>query len=75
MGDSYSTGEVNNQAPKPDGVNTVCLSRENIEKLEVRGYNDPTRGQITWKTVFSSDRMPTDWLTTGIATCINITKL
>ncbi|KAK4556905.1 hypothetical protein LTR86_005886 [Recurvomyces mirabilis] len=69
MENGHSTGDVNNQASIPGGVNTVCLSRADIEDLGTEGYNDHIHGQITWKTIFSSDRTPTDSMTAGIATC------
>jgi mannose-6-phosphate isomerase-like protein (cupin superfamily) len=37
------------------------------EQLPLEGWDDPTRGSITWRTVFSSERTATSGLTLGIA--------
>ena len=34
---------------------------------KVEAWDDPRRGSVTWKTLLSSDRTPTDSLTVGLA--------
>ena len=35
--------------------------------LPVEGWDDPARGAVTWRTLFSGDRTPTESLTQGVA--------
>ena len=37
------------------------------EDCPLEGWDDPTRGTATWKTLISADRTPTDSLTVGTA--------
>jgi mannose-6-phosphate isomerase-like protein (cupin superfamily) len=37
------------------------------DDVPVEGWDDPARGSITWRTVFSNERTPTSGLTLGIA--------
>jgi quercetin dioxygenase-like cupin family protein len=36
-------------------------------QCEVEGWDDPVRGVVTWRTLLSADRTPTDSLTMGVA--------
>jgi mannose-6-phosphate isomerase-like protein (cupin superfamily) len=36
-------------------------------QCEVEGWDDPVRGVVTWRTLLSGDRTPTDGLTMGVA--------
>ena len=38
-----------------------------VDDLAVEGWDDPGRGSITWRTIFSSERTPTAGLTLGVA--------
>ena len=38
-----------------------------VDDLAVEGWDDPGRGSITWRTVFSSERTATAGLTIGVA--------
>lgn len=38
-----------------------------VDDLAVEGWDDPGRGSITWRTIFSSERTPTSGLTLGVA--------
>ncbi|NTI17606.1 cupin domain-containing protein [Agrobacterium rhizogenes] len=37
------------------------------EERPLEEWNDPSRGRISWHTLFSSDRTPTDSMTAGVA--------
>lgn len=37
------------------------------DALTLEGWDDPTKGRVTWHTLFSADRTPTNALTAGIA--------
>jgi quercetin dioxygenase-like cupin family protein len=39
----------------------------NESQCEVEGWDDPVRGVVTWRTLLSGDRTPTDKLTMGVA--------
>jgi mannose-6-phosphate isomerase-like protein (cupin superfamily) len=48
----------------------MCADRPTVihtDELPVDGWDDPARGSITWRTVFSSERTPTSGLTLGFA--------
>src|SRR5512140_1077296 len=36
-------------------------------QCEIEGWDDPVRGVVTWRTLLSADRTPTDSLTMGVA--------
>ena len=36
-------------------------------QCEVEGWDDPVRGAVTWRTLLSGDRTPSDNLTLGVA--------
>ncbi len=38
-----------------------------LADLAVERWDDPARGSVTWKTLFSADRTPTSAMTVGIA--------
>ena len=38
-----------------------------VDDLAVEGWDDPGRGSITWRTIFSSERTPTAGPTLGVA--------
>ena len=38
-----------------------------VDDLAVEGWDDPARGSITWRTIFSHERTPTAGLTLGVA--------
>jgi len=40
----------------------VVVDEENIP---LQGWNDPSRGELLWRTLFSSDSTPTDSMTIG----------
>jgi mannose-6-phosphate isomerase-like protein (cupin superfamily) len=39
----------------------------NEADVPLEGWNDPVRGAVTWKTLVSGDRAPTEALTLGVA--------
>ena len=66
--------------PEPDPLNTglirivgdiaVTASEPfvtNESECEVESWNDPVRGVVTWRTLLSGDRTPTNSLTIGVA--------
>jgi mannose-6-phosphate isomerase-like protein (cupin superfamily) len=68
MGGVCSSPE-DDRPPKPGGIDTVCLAKEDIQKIDKEGYNDRDHGRCSWRTLISSDRTPSNSLTAGIATC------
>ncbi|KIV88183.1 hypothetical protein PV10_09102 [Exophiala mesophila] len=52
--------------PQPRSIRPVILSEQ-----EIASQPDETfpRGEVSWKTLFTSSRTPTDSLSTGIAVC------
>lgn len=39
----------------------------NESQCEIEGWDDPVRGVVSWRTLLSGDRTPTDSLTMGVA--------
>ena len=39
----------------------------NESQCEIEGWDDPIRGVVSWRTLLSGDRTPTDSLTMGRA--------
>lgn len=37
------------------------------DDIELEGWDDPVRGQVTWRTLVSADRTPTSSMTAGVA--------
>ena len=68
MGNICSGLSSDDYTPKPGGVDTVCFAKDDIDNLEKEGYNDRDHGRVSWKTIISSDRTPSNSLTAGIAT-------
>ncbi|KAF2121838.1 RmlC-like cupin domain-containing protein [Lophiotrema nucula] len=50
-------------------VKPVVLSPATIASARIESFPDPSGGIVTWKTLFSAGKSPTDTLTTGIGTC------
>ncbi|KAI9367633.1 hypothetical protein BJX61DRAFT_547292 [Aspergillus egyptiacus] len=47
----------------------VVLSTNNIHALPIESFEDPTRGEATWRTLFTHPQTPTSNLSAGIAMC------
>ncbi|KAL3490405.1 RmlC-like cupin [Aspergillus germanicus] len=56
--------KTTSMSPKP-----VILSAKNIHALPIESFQDPTRGKVTWRTLFSQPKTPTTDLSAGIAVC------
>jgi mannose-6-phosphate isomerase-like protein (cupin superfamily) len=39
----------------------------NESQCEIEGWNDPVRGAVTWRTLLSADRTPTEAIILGVA--------
>lgn len=50
----------------PGSVRAVVLSDDDIAMMPAESFPD---GKVSWKTLFTASRTPTDSLTTGIAVC------
>jgi mannose-6-phosphate isomerase-like protein (cupin superfamily) len=50
-------------------VRPVVLHTEDINGMEDESFPDPSHGIVSWKTLFSSPKTPTDTFTVGIGTC------
>ncbi|KAL2816704.1 hypothetical protein BJX63DRAFT_387136 [Aspergillus granulosus] len=47
----------------------VVLSANNIYALPIESFDDPTRGEVTWRTLFTHPQTPTSDLSARIAMC------
>jgi mannose-6-phosphate isomerase-like protein (cupin superfamily) len=47
----------------------VILSPKHIHAHPIESFPDPTRGEVTWRTLFSQPKTPTTDLSAGIAVC------
>ncbi|KAK3640932.1 hypothetical protein LTR56_011582 [Elasticomyces elasticus] len=55
--------------PKSGGIDSVCLNPSDIESLPTSGYSNRDHGRVTFRSIISSDRTPTNSMSAGIATC------
>ncbi|KAL2834777.1 RmlC-like cupin [Aspergillus pseudoustus] len=56
-------------APSTTETKPVVFSAKNIHALPVESFEDPARGEVTWRTLFTHPKTPSSDLSAGIAIC------
>ncbi|KAH8692184.1 RmlC-like cupin domain-containing protein [Talaromyces proteolyticus] len=54
---------------KQSPVRPVILHANNLQNTPAESFNDTSRGDVTWHTLFSRPRTPTSDLSAGLAVC------
>lgn len=51
----------------------TVLSASSIASLPVESFEEPSRGEVSWRTLFTQPKTPTSDLSAGIAVCPSLT--
>ncbi|KXL43750.1 hypothetical protein M433DRAFT_158998 [Acidomyces richmondensis BFW] len=66
---SYTSSRKTGHQYSGHGPQAVCLGPVDIKDAPVQRWSDRDHGKVSWKTLISSEKTPTNSITAGIATC------